>query len=103
GPEVRPQLSHERQVPRPAVVFVEHDQPEQRRLKLSRPNTVMNHGTPPPGIAHLIVTSSGRTRSATRSRRLWRYVRSSAASSVLRSGESSSHSSRDIGILSACW
>jgi hypothetical protein len=39
---------------------------------LSRPKIVMNHGSPPPGIAHLMLTSSGRTLNAAMSRMLWR-------------------------------
>src|SRR5262249_26455078 len=70
--------------------------------RLSRPKIAMNQGSPPPVIARLIERLSGRMRSAATSRMLWRYVRSSAASSASICGVSCSHSSSDIGILPAC-
>src|SRR5919198_884791 len=63
----------------------------------------MNQGRPPPGIAHLIETASGRIRSEAMSSKLCRYVCATESSSASRIGLSASHSPSDIGIFPACW
>ncbi len=69
-------------------------------IRLSRPNSAMNHGRPAAGSVAPSLMSGGR-RSAPRSLRLARYVRSNAGSLAERAGASASHRSSSLDFAAA--